>query len=236
MAAALPSREQGLALDKRAALAAVLRSSPFGDKVGTASGERGPASSAWPSSALLAEVVPGGLRRGQVVSVPGSAQLLLELVGGASAAGAWCALVGQPALARAGRAAAACGVVLERWLLVPEPGPHWAESVAALIGAVDVVVAAPTGPVPAALVGRLAARARQHGTVLIAFGTTWPGSDLEIRAEGSRWRGVADGRGELAGREQDVVAVTKGSRPRHMVIGSANPPSQGRGGLRLVGS
>ena len=46
-----------------------------------------------PVHPALAEVLPGGLRRGSTVAVSGSVSLLLAALGAASASGAWCALV-----------------------------------------------------------------------------------------------------------------------------------------------
>jgi hypothetical protein len=60
------------------------------------------------------------------------------------------------------------GVALERLALVPGPGPDWPEVVAALLDGIDVVVAAPPVGVSPMLARRLAARARQRGTVLVA--------------------------------------------------------------------
>jgi hypothetical protein len=186
---------------KRAALSAVLAASPsLAGNVRTATGEgAGFAVTGWPLG-RLSSLAPQGLARGQVVSVHGSAQLVLDLAGAVSAGGGWCALVGQPDLARAGLAAAAAGVDLNRWILVPEPGTQWLEAAATLIAATDLVVVAPAGPVSANLAGRLASRARQHGTVVIAYtATAWPNADLVINADPGPWQGLGDGHGLLAG-------------------------------------
>ncbi|WP_018350027.1 hypothetical protein [Longispora albida] len=222
--------------DRRAALAEVLRSGALAGKVRTATGGTG-GPAGWPVPGLPG-LLPRGLQHGQVVTVTGSAEVLLRLAGGVSGAGGWCALVGQPALARAGRAAAAAGVALERWLLVPEPGTRWADAAAALVGAVDLVVIAPAGPVPAALAGRLAARARQHGTVLAVYGALWPGPDVVVEAGGCRWSGIRHGRGQLRSRRLDVTAAIRGGRPRHITLGAdtSDPAAEARGGLRLVTS
>src|SRR2546430_11276252 len=81
----------------------------------------------------------------------------------------WCAVVGMPTLGLV--AAAEFGIALDRLALVPDPGPEWPTVVAALLDGVDVVVAAPPGPVAAPLAGRLAARARQRGSVLLPCGS-----------------------------------------------------------------
>ncbi|PZS23417.1 MAG: hypothetical protein DLM54_01335, partial [Acidimicrobiales bacterium] len=96
----------------------------------------------------LAPLLPeGGLRRGSVVEVAGSTSLALALAAAASDAGSWCpaVAVGRPALHP--EAAVELGMCLERFPLVaarPGSGPGgWPWVVAALLDAVDVVVAWP---------------------------------------------------------------------------------------------
>src|SRR5579862_5105005 len=74
----------------------------------------------------LRELLPrGGLPRGSVVTVAEFGLLALALAAGASAAGAWCGIAGVP---EAGvLAAAALGLDTERTLLIPDPGPAWAQ-------------------------------------------------------------------------------------------------------------
>jgi hypothetical protein len=110
--------------------------------------------------APLRELFAGrGLRRGSTVAIHGGTSLVLALLAGATRAGSWCAVVGMPTLGPI--AAAELGVDLERMeALVPDPGPDWAEVVAALLDGLELVVttAAPTVPQP--LARRLSARAR----------------------------------------------------------------------------
>ena len=104
----------------------------------------------------LAGLLPHGvLRRGSVVAVAtgrpvgnGGTSLLLALLAQASRAGSWCAVVGLPELGMA--AAADLGIALDRFALVPAPGPDWTAAVAALIDGLDVVVAAVPATVGAA--------------------------------------------------------------------------------------
>ncbi|MFN2607847.1 MAG: hypothetical protein ABR511_08115 [Acidimicrobiales bacterium] len=135
-----------------------------------------------PVAPALRPLLPeGGLRRGSVVAVAGSTSLALALVASASAAGSWCAAVavGRPSVHP--EAAAELGVVLERFPLVaagPGAGPGgWAWVVAALLDAVDVVVAWPPAAVRPTDARRLAARARERGAVLVVPGpaaaATW---------------------------------------------------------------
>ncbi|WP_344125557.1 hypothetical protein [Luedemannella flava] len=170
-----------------------------------------------PVEPTLARLLPwGGLRRGSTVAVApgpstGATSLLYSLLAEATAAGAWCAVVGRPDLGLA--AAAEAGVQLSRLALVPAPGPDWVSVVAALLDGVDIVVAATPGPVPAATSGRLAARARQRGNVLIPFGQ-WAGVDLTLTVTGGQWHGLEAGRGRLRRRELTVAALGRGGAVR----------------------
>lgn len=155
----------------------------------------------------------GGLRRGSTVAVQGSTSLLLAVLTEASVAGSWCAVVGIPALGLV--AAAEFGIALERLALVPDPGPDWPAVVAALLDGIDLVVAAPPGPVSAGLASRLAARARQRGGVLVPYGQ-WSGADVVLTAAGDRWWGLGQGWGRLSRRELVISAQGRGAaaRPR----------------------
>jgi hypothetical protein len=142
---------------------------------------------------------------------------MLALLSAASRGGAWCAVVGMPALGAV--AAAESGIVLERLALVPDPGLDWPTVVAALIDGVDVVVTAVPGPVSSSVVGRLAARARQRGSLLVPFGD-WAGADVHLRVGEGRWEGLESGRGRLRRREVTVVAQGRGAaaRPRQITM------------------
>ena len=95
---------------------------------------------------VLGPLVPlfpeGALRRGSIVGIRGSGatSLAMAVAAGPSTSGAWTAVVGDPDLGLA--AVGELGVALERLLIVrPEPG-NWSSALAALVGAVDVVIAA----------------------------------------------------------------------------------------------
>ncbi|MPZ25407.1 MAG: hypothetical protein GEV12_02895 [Micromonosporaceae bacterium] len=165
----------------------------------------------------------GGLRRGSTVAVaPGASSLVLALLAGASAAGAWSAVVGMPGLGIL--AASQAGVALERLALVPEPGPEWATVVAALLDGVDLVVAVPPGPVPARVASRLAARARQRGSVLLPVGR-WEGAALTLTAGPGVWEGLGAGHGRLRCRELTITAQGRGAagRPRRLRVRLPDP-------------
>jgi hypothetical protein len=150
----------------------------------------------------------GGLRRGSTVATSGATSLVIGLLAAASRAGSWCAVVGLPTFGAT--AAAEAGVELSRLALVPYPGPEWSTVVAALLDGVDVVVTAPPGPVAASLTGRLAARARQRGSVLIGYGR-WPGADVLLTSTRGDWEGLDDGRGRLRKRKLTVTARGRGA-------------------------
>jgi hypothetical protein len=166
----------------------------------------------------------GGLRRGSTVAVTprgpgpfGATSVLLALLAAASAAGSWCAVVGMPTLGLV--AAAEFGIALDRLALVPDPGPEWPTVVAALLDGIDVVVAAPPGPISATLAGRLAARSRQRGSVLVPYGA-WSGADVVLEAAGGGWRGLGQGRGRLSRYELVISRRGRGAAalPRQATV------------------
>jgi hypothetical protein len=183
----------------------------------------------------------GGLRRGSTVAVAGMAglspghesaragatragpgnpaparprgatSLLFGLLAEASSAGSWCGVVGLPRLGLA--AAAEAGVAVDRLALVPNPGPEWVSVVATLLDGLDIVVVAPAGPVNATVTSRLAARARQRGSVLVACGG-WPGVDLVVEVVEATWHGLGQGRGRLRAQELEIIAYGRGAAAR----------------------
>jgi hypothetical protein len=166
----------------------------------------------------------GGLRRGTTASVSGTGgatSLALAMVAGGSAAGSWVAAVGIPALGLAG--AGEVGVVLERLVLVAEPPPReWATVVAALVDAVDLVLVRPSHRVKPVDVRRLAARARERGSVLVQAGgrSGFEGADLRLAVTASEWIGLGVGHGHLQARrlEVEVGGRRELSRPRHVSL------------------
>ncbi|HEY0697856.1 MAG TPA: hypothetical protein VGD43_08600, partial [Micromonospora sp.] len=166
----------------------------------------------------LTGLLPGrGLRRGSTVAVTparpahGGSSLVLALLAEASRSGSWCAVVGVPTFGAL--AAADIGIALDRLALVPYPGPEWATVVAALIDGVDVVVVAAPGPVSASVASRLAARARQRGSVLLPYGR-WDGADVTLRVVRGAWEGLGRGRGRLRRREVTISARGRGAAAR----------------------
>ncbi len=165
----------------------------------------------------LGTVLPEGLRRGSTVSVTNSVSLLLALLGGPSAAGAWCATVGLPAISA--EAAAEYGIDLTRLAIVAAPGAGWLTAVGALLDAVDVVVVRPPAQVSDGDLRRLAARARGRDAVLMPYlggRPRWPRADIELAAHTERWTGLGAGHGRLHARQVTVAATGRGraARPR----------------------
>ena len=176
----------------------------------------------------LATMFPEGrLRRGITVAVrgPGSTTLGFALAANASAAGSWVAMVG---VADANLATAAeLGVALERVAVMHPLPAQWSATVAAVIGAFDIVVFAPCHRVSAGDARRLMARARERGSVLITLLRTgpsgpsgarsWPeGVDAELSISTLRWQGLGQGHGNLRARvaRVDMTGRRELARPR----------------------
>jgi len=167
--------------------------------------------------APLAEILPrGGLPRGGVVSLggaSGSVSLLFALL--AAPVNAWSALVGMP---DAGLLAAhELGVVLDRLVLVPDPGPDVLQVLSVLADGVDLIAVVPPRhaaftAIPARL-RVLTARLRQSGAVMLVQGQ-WPGADLVLESRVESWSGLGQGHGRLRNRELIVEVRGKGAAGR----------------------
>ncbi len=168
----------------------------------------------------LEPVLPGaGLRRGTIVALdgPGSTSLLWALLAPPTATGSWAALVGVPG----GLVAAVeAGVALDRVAVLAPPGPGlWASVVAALLDGFDLVVAAPEHRVRPTDGRRLAARARERGTVVVLAGgdRAWPeATDLRLAVADPVWEGLGPGHGHLRRRRVhlEVTGRREAARPR----------------------
>ncbi len=165
----------------------------------------------------LTGLFPEGLRRGSTVSVAGSGStaLALAVAAAASTAGSWVAVVGDPDLGLA--AAEEVGVALERVLVVDPEASSWSSAVAALVGAVDIVLVAPRHRVRDAEARRLSARLRERGSVLVCTNGRWPsGADVQLEVMESEWSGLGCGHGVLQSRRVTVSGGGRGAsaRPR----------------------
>jgi hypothetical protein len=171
----------------------------------------------------LAPVLPGGLRRGSTLAVTSSVSLLLAVLAGPSATGAWVAMIGMPLISA--DSLDETGINLSRLAIISPPegswtGTSWTTAVGALLDAVDIVVARPgiTRSVTDGAARRLTARARSKDAVLVLFGqqaATWPSVEVQLSARHGRWSGIGTGYGRLTGRQLVVSATGKGrlSRP-----------------------
>ena len=206
--------------------AAALRARPV-----TPAGER-----SLPVAPPLEVLLPTGLRRGTSLQVAGvrdglgTTSLALAVLVGPSAAGSWAAAVGVPSLGLA--AAAGFGVDLGRIVLVPDAGdpggPTWSTVVATLLEAVDVVVVRPPRRVPAGEARRLAARARERGSVLVRLGAAgdWPeAADATLTVTSTAWEGLGHGHGHLRARRAVVEVGGRRAydRPRSTTLWLPGP-------------
>lgn len=221
---------------RRPALRPGLRAELNAQRAGAITTLTAPALPPLPVPLGLGQLLPDGLRRGSTVAITSSVSLLLTLLGPASAAGAWTAMVGMPAISA--EAAIEAGMALERLAIISPPadgaredrartgpgweldrywsGPSWATAIGALLDAVDVVVARPNG-VSDGDARRLTARARSKGGILVLFGpqaASWPAVEVELSATHGRWTGIDRGYGRLRQRQLRVAATGRGRSAR----------------------
>ncbi|MGH9076640.1 MAG: hypothetical protein ACRDY0_04185 [Acidimicrobiales bacterium] len=193
----------------------------------------------------LAPLLPGGgLQRGSTVVVapagaPGATSLALALMGGASRAGSWCAVVGLPGLGVV--AAAQMGLRLERLALVADPGDQWPTAAAALLDSVEVVVICPPSRPRPGDSRRLVARARERGSVAVVLSAAWAErADVRLEVHGATWSGLGAGHGHLQGRLVEVVSAGRGwasgeRRARLWLPGPTGAPEATAGGAPAGG-
>jgi len=188
-----------------------------------------------PVDPAVARLLPaGGLRRGTMLWVGGTSgatSLALGLLAGPTRHGAW---VGALSVSSVGwPAAAELGVDLHRVAVVRAGGPDWSVAAAALVDAFDLVLCGPDHQPTRRDVLRLAARARERGSVVVAFGEdhherAWPGVHLRLHVEPghpARWLGPDQGWGHLTGRRLRVTVSGRHGvdRPRSVDLWSPGP-------------
>jgi len=150
--------------------------------------------------------------------VAGATSLALALAAGPSQAGAWVAAVGLGSLGLV--AADALGVVLERLVLVADPGRDragWASVLGALVDGFDVIlVSTSTVRLRPADARRLVARVRERGGILVSVGGDLPGerSPVSLTMSAARWEGLGAGWGHLQGRRVTVETGGRGDAAR----------------------
>ena len=169
-----------------------------------------------PLAPTLNEVLPAGLRRGQVFAVEGSTSLVLAMVAEASREGSWAAMIGMPQVGVV--AAARRGIELARLALIPHPGSQAPAVAGACIDGMDVVVFGPRLALSDADRRRLAARARERGGVIISAGP-WAGAHMRLAVESASWRGLGAGDGRLREREMTVAVSSRaGGQVRRVLL------------------
>lgn len=152
-----------------------------------------------------AEVFPAGLRPGTSVAVIAGRPLLeaaamrnaITLAAGVVPADGWVAAVGVSSFGVL--AAAEAGLALERLVFLDAPVSVWGSVAVAAVDAFDVVVLAVPARPKVAEVRRLAGRARERSTTVIATGagaSSW-GAEARITASGVDWQGIGSGHGVL---------------------------------------
>ena len=183
--------------------------------------------------------VGGSLQRGTTVAVNGigAVSVALALAAGPSQAGVWTALVGTEELGLA--AVAEAGIALERLLAVSAVDSSTnAGVVAALVGAVDVVVVGSGLRFRRADLRRLSARLRESGSVLIQVGSSTVGSstvgsgpgsgvDVGIRVMTSQWSGLGSGHGLLRSRKVEVQSQGRGAASKARAVSLLLPGPDG---------
>jgi hypothetical protein len=142
------------------------------------------------------------LQTGGIYAVA-SASVAALLMAGPSSEGAWSAVVGTGELGA--EAMVMAGVVLDRVVVVPDPGEAWLDVVAALVDVLGLVVVRPPVTPSAKDASRLAARLRTRGAILVALGD-WPRCDVRLGLTDIEWQGIGHGHGHLRARQVTVEA------------------------------
>lgn len=160
-----------------------------------------------PLSSSLSSLLPAGLVRGQIIRVTGSTSLMLEMVAEGSRAGSWAAVIGMPAVGAV--AAARRGIELARVALVSHPGAQAAAVAGACVDGMDVVLVGDAVALSDGDRRRLAARAKERGSVIVTSGR-WPGAHTSLTVERTDWSGLGAGDGRL--RQREVTVAIAGRR------------------------
>lgn len=169
----------------------------------------------------LQRLIPdGGLVRGSTVTVggTGATSLALQLSAAASRSGSWVAVVGLNDLAPA--AVLEAGLDGERVAFIDPGGSgRQVDVVAALIGAVDIIVLDARVPLRPTDARRLASRLRERGSLLIVVApnssvNTSLSADLSFSVDDARWEGLGRGHGHLRSRRVRVGVNGRGRASR----------------------
>lgn len=174
---------------------------------------------------LLRPLVRGGqIQRGSVVALhadtprfdaDSTTYLALALAASATAAGAWCGVLGFPAFGIA--AAAGLGARLDRFLMVDDPGEREVEALLVLADGCDLVMWNAPRRLRLSDSRRVRARIRpaerRRGAALMVFAgdREWPDADLHLSTSDPEWSGLGQGTGHLTGRLITVSASGRGA-------------------------
>lgn len=165
----------------------------------------------------LAPLVGGGLVRGSTVAIEGigATSLALALVAAAASSGSWCVVVGLDDLAPVAAVEAGMDPARVAFVDARDSG-RVAEVIAALVGAVDVVLVDARLPVRPVEVRRVGARARERGSVVVVVRPDgggacgpWAG-DVVLAARAGEWTGAGRGDGHLRSRTVTVDVAGRG--------------------------
>jgi hypothetical protein len=181
-----------------------------------------------PLSPLLSH---GGLRRGSVVGVSGTAatSLFLGFVVGPSQQGCWSAVAGHPALNL--EAAEDLGIRLDHFVFVPRFGDSWLETVGVLIDTCEVIgIVLPNRCRPGEA-RRIMTRVRERQSVVVVMNShrsqlMWPEAfDFEFSATEQTWTGLEHGYGALQSRQIEVMSTGRrsGGRERRTILELPTP-------------
>ena len=173
-----------------------------------------------PVSGVLAAILPqGGLRRGSVISVEGepgagATSLALHLMAAVTATGEWVAVCHEPRLLAPSVLEA--GVAPERLVVVRDvPRSRRVDVLAALVEGMSLVAIGGSAGVRPAQARRLAARARERGTIVVALGPWADRAEVRIRADRGSWR--CEG-GRLTERALQVEVGHRGREYRRSLV------------------
>jgi hypothetical protein len=184
----------------------------------------------------LTNLVPGGLRRGEVVQIRSRQSsvdyLSIALLAGALAAGLWASVIGASELGGVALAEMLAGCPngadgLDRLLLVPDPGPRWSEVLVQMAAGVDLVLLRPPAQVAPTLGRAVDARLRQgragtrHSAAVLVLGQ-WASARTTLHTERTEWTGLHEtgpfaGTGHLTGGRATVSATGRGASGRREV-------------------
>ncbi|MBA2607343.1 MAG: hypothetical protein H0U92_00200 [Actinobacteria bacterium] len=180
-----------------------------------------------PVGGPYAEVFPNGLRPGTSISVSAAHPALeaaalrnaVALAAGVVPPDGWVSVVGVSSLGVL--AAVEAGLALDHLVFLEAPTTAWGSVAVAAVEAFDVVVLAVPARPRLAEVRRLAGRARERSTTVIATGpgaAAW-GGEARVVTSAVTWHGLGDGHGSLRSCRVTVDLDGRGSvRARRMEL------------------